>query len=225
MSLLLDIQRLTEFTYQQKIGVNLEEFIVGKSRFDFLSQFCSDRIDLSQIARVFFRTVSDQLFVAIYFHKDLIRALENNDPRFGLTEKNIIPFIIFIEEINHAIHGALKFLEGNQNIRDEDFLRDLELQAKIDTYLLLKYFLAYFNQSGQLEMLDKLWLKYHLFEIQSVEYEDKNLTERYSDAIELGQKFVRFIDCLPIAERRDELTRFRSMNYFFKKQYITCLSN
>jgi hypothetical protein len=225
MSLLLDIQHLTEFTYQQKTGVNLEEFIIGKSRFDFLSQFCADRVDLSQVARVFFRTAGDRLFVAIYFRRDLIRALENNDPRFGLTEKNIIPFIIFIEEINHAIHAALKFSEGHQNIRDEDFLRDLELQAKIDTYLLLKYFLACFNQSGQLEMLDKLWLKYHLFEMQSVEYEEQKLAERYSEAIELGEKFVRFIDCLPVAERRDELTRFRAMNYSFKKRYITCLSN
>ncbi|MFQ5630861.1 MAG: hypothetical protein ACE5I1_18985 [bacterium] len=225
MSLLLDIQHLTEQTYQQKTGVNLEEFVIGKTRSDYLSQFCCDHDQLSQVARVFFRTIDRQLYVAIYFHKKLIHLLEKNDPRLGLSEKNITPFIIFIEEINHAIHGALRFLEGYNNVRDENFLRELELQAKIDTYLLLKYFLAYFNQTGQLEMLDKLWLKYHLFESQDLNYEDSNIAARYSEAIQLGEKFVRFVDSLPIVERSGELTRFRVMNYHSKKKYIAHLPN
>lgn len=225
MSLLLDIQRLTEHTYKQSTGVNLEEFVIGKTRCDYLSQFCRGQNQLSHVARVFFRTVGRQLYIAIYFHKRLIHVLEKNDPRLGLSEKNITPFIIFIEEINHAFHGALRFLEGRKDVRDEDFVRDLELQAKIDAYMLLKYFLAYFNQTGQLEMLDKLWLKYHLFESQDLNYEDRNIAERYSEAIEFGEKFVRFIDSLPIAERGEELARFRAMNYHSKKNYIAHLPN
>lgn len=223
MSLLLDIQRLTEFTYQQNTGVNLEEFVIGKSRFDYLSKFCRDHQALSQVARVFFRVVQEKLYVAIYFHHELIKTLERHDPRAGLSERNIIPFIVFIEEINHAIHGALKFLEGNRDISDEEFLRDLELQAKIDTYLLLKYFLAYFNQSGQLEMLDKLWLKYHIFETQDFSYDNRTLAERYAEAVSLGEKFVRFLDCLPREERRDELIRFRALDYAAKRRYIAFL--
>jgi hypothetical protein len=82
-----------------------------------------------------------------------------------------------------------------------DFIRDLELQAKVDSYLLLKYFLACCNASGQLEKMDRLWLRHHLFERVDLDYHSTVLQERYGETTHLAEKYTRFIDALPPAER------------------------
>jgi len=222
MSLLADIQKLTERTYQAT-GVNFEEFLISRERFRYLSQFDQRARELSALARVFFRVIQGRLHVGIYYSAAVIESLEAHDPRAGLSEKNITAFRVFIEEINHAVHGALKFMEGQTNIGGENFVRDLELQAKIDTYFLLKYFLAYFNASGQLEQMDRLWLRHHLFECDDTQYHSPALTEIYSEARRFGEKYTRFVDGLPCQERLEEIRRFRALPYEMKRQYIDLL--
>lgn len=222
MSLLSDIQGLTERTYHPT-GVNFEHFLIGKQRCRALSQFASNHRELPDVARVFLRTQGHSLVVAIYYADELIRTLEANDPRRGLTEKNILAFIVFIEELNHAVHAALKFLDGNNNVVAESFIRDLELQARIDSYLLLKYFLASCNASRQLENMDRLWLRHHLFERAEVNYESPLLAVRYEEVNQLAEKYTRFIDSLPPYERLDELRRFRAFPYDHKKRQIAFL--
>ncbi len=222
MSLLADIQKLTERTYYPT-GVNFEEFLISRERFRHLSQLDRRAKELSDLARVFFRVAHGRLHVGIYYAAELIEALETHDPRTGLSEKNITAFRVFIEEINHAVHGALKFMEGQTNIHGENFVRDLELQSKIDCYLLLKYFVAYFNESRQLEHMDRLWLRYHLFECDDTDYDSDDLSSIYSEALQCGEKYTRFIDALPLAERLAEIRRFRCLPYEMKKQYISLL--
>ena len=55
----------------------------------------------------------------------------------------------FVEEINHALHAALKFQRGEAPTRDEDYARNLELQAQVDTYLVLLIFVAFFRRPGR----------------------------------------------------------------------------
>lgn len=222
MSLLADIQHLTERTYHPT-GVNFEEFLINRERFRYLLQYDRRARELSHLARVFFRVIRGRLHVGIYYSTELIEALETHDPRAGLSEKNIAAFRVFIEEVNHAVHGALKFMEGQTNIFGENFVRDLELQAKIDTYFLLKYFLAYFNRSRQLEQMDRLWLRHHLFECEDTQYSSSLLTSIYDEAAVLGEKYIRFVDNLPPYERLEEIRRFRCLPYRLKKQYITLL--
>lgn len=225
MSLMAQVQNLTEYTYRQKTGVNFENFIIGYRRFRALSSQARFGDLLSDAARVFFRVDDQRLFLAIYFDPALIRILERHDPRLGLNENNIRAFMLFVEEINHAVHGALKFMEGKANVRDEDFVRDLELQARVDVYLLLKYFVACFNRSRQLERLDRMWLRHHVFERESFDYDADTVASRYREANELGEKFSRFLEGLPIEERADELARFRERDYGSKKRYIRLVTN
>jgi hypothetical protein len=222
MSLLADIQTLTERTYHPT-GVNFEEFLISRERFRYLSQFDRRSRELPDLARVFFRIARGRLHVGIYYSAELIEALEVHDPRTGLSEKNITAFRVFIEEINHAVHGALKFMEGQTNIHGENFVRDLELQAKIDGYFLLKYFVAYFNPSRQLEQMDRLWLRHHLFECDDINYESPQLAGLYSEALALSEKYTRFVDGLPPHERLQECRRFRRLPYEIKKRYIRLL--
>lgn len=224
MSLLKEIQEITERTYQKVSGINLEEFIIGKRRFWDLSDICRTPCkELSDIARIFFRVVNGRLHMAIYYSEQMISTLEENDPRNGLTESNIYPFVVFIEELNHAIHAALKFLAGEKEIQDETFIRDLELLAKIDTYQILKFFVAYFNESKQLEHFDRLWLRYHLFERGDFSYNHPNLVMRYYETNLLGEKYTRYLDGLPPKHRISEIRRFREMTYSIKKRYIQML--
>jgi len=222
MSLLADIQQLTERTYHST-GVNFEKFLISRERFRYLSQFDQRARELSSWARVFFRVVRGRLHVGIYYSTELIAALETHDPRAGVSEKNIAAFRVFIEEINHAVHGALKFMEGQNTICGENFVKDLELQAKIDTYFLLKYFLAYCNASRQLEQMDRLWLRHHLFERDDTHYDSPALIAIYSEALLFGDKYTRFVDGLPPQERLDEIRRFRRLPYEMKTQYINLL--
>lgn len=222
MSLLAEIQHLTERIYGAT-GVNFEEFLISRERFLDLSHYVAAGHELSPLARVFFRVQQRRLYVGIYYSAHLVRDLEQNDPRRGLSEKNVAAFGIFIEEVNHAIHGVLKFIEGMNNLATEDFAHDLELQAKIDTYIVLKYFLACFNASKQLEKFDRLWLRHHLFERDETNYATPQLASRYREALRLGEKYTRFIDALPVSERIGEVRRFRAMSYSRKRRYLAML--
>jgi len=226
MSLLRQLQTITERTYQRASGVNLERFVIGPHRYRFLS----DRSDtstaqLSDMARTFLRVADDRLYLAIYYSDRMIEVLEQYDPRRGLHQKNIYAFTVFIEELNHAIHAALKFLAGQRNIYAETFLRDLELLAKVDCYHTLKYFMAYFNPSQQLEEWDRLWLRHHLFEGWEYDYASERLSTRYSETNHLGKKYTRFLDSLKPDSRVAEIRRFREMPYPRKREYIRFLPN
>lgn len=224
MSLLRELQQITERTYGRLLGINLEEFVINRRRFHHLSAVSkSPTSELSDAARVFFRILNDNLYLAIYFSNAIISALEKYDPRRGLNEKNIYPFIIFFEEVNHGVHVALKFSAGETEVGKEEFVRDLELIAKIDTYQILKFFLSYFNPSKRLEQLDRLWLRHHLFERQNLSYRNPRLGDRYREVNILGEKYSRFLDGISSNERLDEMRRFREMSYTSKANYVRML--
>ncbi|MBD3274838.1 MAG: hypothetical protein GF372_05975 [Candidatus Marinimicrobia bacterium] len=224
MTLLHQIQEITERTYQELSGIKLEEFIIGRQRFTRLTDLArSDVSQLSDIARTFLRVNEDRLYMAIYYSDPMIRVLEKYDPRQGLHEKNIHAFTVFVEELNHAIHAALKFAAGDTDISNEIFIRDLELLAKVDCYNILKFFLAYFNDSRQLEDWDRLWLRHHLFDTGDYSYDSTMIRDRYFETNFLGDKYTRFLDGLKPENRGGEIRRFRSMNYLQKKDYILLL--
>jgi hypothetical protein len=224
MSLLKELQQVTERTYEQCSGINLEKFVIGKERFRDLSVRAGVQTkEMSKAARVFFRINRDRLFLALYFSEWVIAALEKNDPRKGLTERNILAFMVFIEEVNHGVHTALKFISGDRAVEREDFVRDLELLAKVDTYQVLKFFMAYFNASRKLERYDRLWLRHHLFERGDFVYTDPILSRRYQEANWLGEKYTRFLDNISKDHRISEIRRFREMSYPSKASYIRML--
>lgn len=224
MSLLRDLQQITERTYRAYSGLNLEHFIIGRQGFRTLSALASEESqELSDLARVFFRVMEDRLYMAIYYSEHIISLLERYDPRRGLHEKNIYPFVVFVEEMNHALHAALKFLSGTRQMKEEPFIRDLELLAKVDCYQVLKFFMAYFNPSRRLEKWDRLWIRYHLFERADYGYDSVNLSERYREVNGLGEKYTRYLDALRPEDRISELRSFRQFDYGQKQRYIHLL--
>jgi hypothetical protein len=220
-TLFSQIQRLFERTYAQ-VGINLEDCLIDQRRCRQLTKLAgASARELSELARTFLRKADDQLYVGIYYSRRLIAQLEQHDPRAGLTNQNIRFLIMFVEEINHALHAALQFHHGERRIASEDFARDLELQARVDTYLVLLLFVAFFRKTARVSRADRRWLRFHLFEVQNPRaFRDNNLRDRYLETTELASNYARFLDTIAGPPRLDEIRQFRALSYDAKKARI-----
>jgi len=223
-TLFSQIQRLLERTYAQ-VGINLEDCIIDRARSAQLSKLAgASARELSELARTFLRHAGDQLYVGIYYSRWLIDQLERHDPRAGLGDHNIRSLIVFVEEINHALHAALRFKNGQREIGSEDFARDLELQAQVDTYLILLLFIAFFRKTQRVSRSDRRWLRFHLFARQCPEaFRDENLRGRYLETCELAASYTQFLDTLNGMRRLEEIRKFRSLDYGAKKAHVFAL--
>src|SRR5207249_1886343 len=122
--------------------------------------------------------------------------------------------IMFVEEINHALHAALQFKSGAREIASEDFARNLELQAQVDTYLVLLLFVAFFRKTQRVSRTDRRWLRFHLFARNyPVAFAHENLRGRYLETTELASSYTQYLDSLNGLRRLDEIRAFRSLDY------------
>jgi hypothetical protein len=180
--------------------------------------------ELSELARTFLRKSHDRLHIGIYYSRWLIDQLEKHDPRKGISDENIRCLIAFVEEINHALHAAIQFQRGVREIASEDFARNLELQAQVDTYLVLLLFVAFFRKTQKVSRADRRWLRFHLFSRHTPHaYADPNLRGRYLETAELAEQYTLFLDALNGARRVDEIRLFHALDYQAKKQHILAL--
>src|SRR5947209_2872751 len=223
-TLFSQIQKLFERTYAQ-VGSNLEDCLIDGRRCRQLSILAGRSArELSELARTFLRTANDRLYVGIYYSRWLIEQLERHDPRAGLSNHNIRSLIAFVEEINHALHAALQFKNGARQITTEEFSRNLELQARVDTYLVLLLFVAFFRKTQRVSRTDRKWLRFHLFSRECPEaFNDQNLRTRYLETAELAASYTRYLDTLNAIRRVEEIRLFRSLDYSDKKQRILAL--
>ena len=223
-TLFSQIQRLFERTYAQ-VGINLEDCLIDQKRCAQLTKAAgASARELSELARTFLRSADDQLYVGIYYSRWLIEQLERHDPRGGLNNANIRSLIAFVEEINHALHAALQFKQGERAIESEDYARNLELQAQVDTYLVLLLFVAFFRKTQKVARTDRRWLRFHLFAAQNPgAFQCRNLRGRYLETTELAASYTQYLDTLNGVRRLDEIRMFRSLGYDAKKMHVLAL--
>jgi hypothetical protein len=225
MTLLREIQLLLEHTYG-RTGINMEQFLLSLQRGEVLASMSgASAAQISDLGRVFLRVEEGKLRMGIYYDPRVIEALEANNPQYSLNDENVLPFMVFLEELDHAVHAALKFREGKRDITAETFVRDLELQAKIDTYLILQMYCAFFNTPKRLTDADRRWLKACVFDSENFAYEEPLLAERYRATNHLGRRYVRYLDRLKPARRTAEIRRFRKLTYVEKQQRIASLAH
>ncbi|MGA8655191.1 MAG: hypothetical protein WB586_03510 [Chthoniobacterales bacterium] len=225
-TLFSEVQKLFERTYAS-VGINLEDCLIDRVRCAHLTQLAgASARELSDLARTFLRTADDRLYVGIYYSSWLIDQLEIHDPRSGLSNSNIRSLIMFVEEINHALHAALQFKAGLRRIQSEDFARNLELQGLVDTYLVLLLFVAFFRRTQKVSRMDRRWLRFHLFESRLPDaYQDENLRARYLETAELALAYTHYLDTLIGARRLEEIRNFHALSYDQKKRHILALLN
>jgi hypothetical protein len=212
MTLLREIQLLLERTYAP-VPVNLELCLIGESRCAALTRLAGpDAAGLAPSGRTFLRQAGDSLYVAIFYARSVIAELEANDPRRALNERNISPLITFIEEIAHAIQAALLFREGERAIETEAYARNLEAQARVDTYLVLSKF-AHFFCAGKIPRPVAVWLRGQVFDHGHRRLANRKLRARYEAAHLCARAFLRRLRRVPLSRRTEMLREFRAMNW------------
>ncbi|MFY8217255.1 MAG: hypothetical protein ACOVMP_11720 [Chthoniobacterales bacterium] len=224
-TLFSQIQSLFERTYTN-VGVNLEDCLVDSRRSKQLAALAGAQCaELADYARTFLRAADGQLRIGIYFSEWLIAQLERHDPRAGLNDHNIRELIAFVEEINHALHAGLAFQRGEIPNRSEDYCRNLELQARVDTYLVLVLFMAFFRKPKPLSRQDRKWLQFHLFEsISPSSYNHNALRARYSETTQLASSYTRYLESLAASRRVAEIRCFHALSYQQKRARILLLT-
>jgi len=220
MTLLREIQTLLERTYAP-VPINLESCVIGESRCAALNQMAGETAShLAPGGRTFLRQAGDSLHLAIFYSRPVIAELEANDPREALNERNISALITFIEEIAHGVQAALLFHEGEREIDSEDYARNLEAQARVDTYLVLSKFAHLLCGKGKIPPSVGVWLRRQLFDNSHRRFANSRLRARYGAAQRCALVFLRRLRRLPIAERPETLREFRALNWRGKLQFV-----
>ncbi|GJQ60810.1 MAG: hypothetical protein D8M57_12055 [Candidatus Scalindua sp. AMX11] len=217
--LIEELQRKIEKTYALNTGItNIEKFVIGD--YGYKEFYLEERIQSvvendSSGSRVFIRDGGDTLKMSIYYPDKLIKVLEENDPRLGLHDDNIDECASFVEELDH-------FLFIVQNFRQNRpfSLLELELQANVTKYLVLKYFISLQNRAMRLREFDKEYIKYHLFYKRKYDIEGTIEKKRYEDAKKFGMIYTRYIDYLSHEERLRDLRLFSRLTCPSKIQHV-----
>jgi hypothetical protein len=219
MTLLREIQTLLERTYAP-VPINLELCVIGESRCAMLNRLAGqDAMNLAPSGRTFLRQAGDSLYVAIFYARPVIAELEANDPRQALNERNISALITFIEEIAHGVQAALLFNEGEREIESEAYARNLETQARIDTYLVLSKF-AHLLCGEPIPRRVGAWLRRQLFDGSYRRFPNSDLRDRYGAAQRCALGFLRHLRRVPLARRRETLREFRALNWRQKLEFV-----
>ena len=219
MTLLREIQTLLERTYEP-VPINLEACVIGESRCAYLNQLAGESSPhLAPAGRTFLRQAGDSLYVAIFYSRPVIAELEANDPRQALNERNISALITFIEEIAHGVQAALLFNEGEREIDSEAYARNLETQARIDTYLVLSKF-AHMLCGEPIPRPVGAWLRRQLFDSSHRRFATPELRARYRVAQRCALGFLRHLRHVPIASRHEVLREFRPLSWAQKLEFV-----
>ena len=223
MTFLRQIQKVLEQTYAST-GVNLEEFLVGRQRCAELSAWAGPDVrEFSGEGITFLRVANGQLRIAIYYHPSVIARLERYYPLAALGEQNVRALIVFIEELSHAVHASIFFLEKKIDFNSEEFIRNLELQAKLDTYLALKLIVATVTRSRHPAKKYEAWIRNCVFHRGSSDYDQERLRRRYRETNQLGCLLATHLDTLEAGERVVFIRKFRRLSYADKRSTIRSL--
>jgi hypothetical protein len=220
MTLLREIQMLLERTYAP-VPINLETCLIGESRCAVLNELAGETaMHLAPRGRTFLRQAGDSLYVAIFYARPVIAELEANDPRETLNERNISALITFIEEIAHGVQAALLFREGERAIDSEAYARNLETQARVDTYLVLNKFAHLLCGKGKIPRSVGIWFRRQLFDDSHRRFATPRLRARYGAAQRCALGFLRHLRRVPLEDRHETLRDFRALAWAEKLQFV-----
>jgi hypothetical protein len=223
-TLIEELQRKIEKTYALDTGItNIEEFVIGNKGYKefYAKEEIKTVVNNSHSrAQVFIRDVGNTLKVSIYYPDELIKVLEDTDPRIGLHDDNIDACASFVEELDHFL-----FIAQNFKLNRPFSLLELELQANVTKYLVLKYFIALQSKSIRLSKSDKKYIRHHLFYKRKYDIGDPSERKRYEDAKIFGMIYTKYMDLLSHEDRLRDLRQFSRMTCPSKIRHIQSIRN
>ena len=213
MKLIQNIQSHLEKIYDLQIGEKATDYLISLEEVEELLQVRANH-DSPLLPKELFlvnpNPQEDTLEVALFFDDRLTKNLANNSPFESLNSGNISDFCTLIEGVSHFVYYLHKMkLEHNVS------QLELELQAEVDKYVLLSFFLR--NCGG--EILDLLFENYSLYENLNEEQ-----AQRYDKATELARQFCYRLSQLSTTvdqgDLMQELRTFYGLPHMEKIQYI-----
>ena len=117
-----------------------------------------------------------------------------------------------LDHLSHALHTSFAFREDRRRLLRRTFPAELEVQAKIDVFLALVFFLQRLEGGGALSPAAREWVLRNLFDRGSTSYGSQELARRYALAARLGRRAVAHHDALPRSRRLDEVRRLRALS-------------
>ena len=222
-SLIETVQRLLERTYAMERGVeSIAPFVIGDYGYRLLyadsEQLDSVESTDGQGARTLVRETEDGVRACIYFPDEMIRTLERYPPQKGLGDRNVDPFAVLVEEVDHLLCIAERVRQSRPVSMFE-----LELHANVSKYLVLSRFLA--ARRPRLGPRRRLWLDYHLFRKHRFREPDSVVRTRYRDAGRLARRFVQRLRGVPSHCRADALRGFHKADVPRKLEMIERLGS
>lgn len=210
------VQNQLECLYGIGIRERVADFIINKKdTLKFLSTDSSAKIP----KELFLVRKSDDstVEIALFLDQKLLKNLGANDPFQSLNERNLSDFCILIEGVSHFVYFLWKAGQDRPITQLE-----LELQAEIDKFLMLFFFLRSDHQETlTTQLFDSLFEDYHLIENLSLEARD-----RYRTASNLASRFCynwhrRYQASKDTEKLIQELRFFYALNQEQKIQLIT----
>lgn len=221
-TLLGQCQRLLENTYDRRSGVNLEEFVVGIERCRELTARARGQRgeEYGEGGRFFYYLRGGDLRMAIFYDEQLVGRLERNDPRRALGDSNVLDFVVFLEELSHALHTSWTFQEDRRRLLRASFPSELEVQAKVDVFLALVFFLQRLEGAGPLSPVARRWIEVNLFDSWAAAYRSPALSRRYALALTMGRRAIRYLDSLPSSARLAAVRELRPLSLRSKRRLL-----
>ncbi len=210
MTLLDECQQVLERTYRP-VGVDLGECVIGRQRLPQLVEASGmDPDHFSSRAFTFMRPSQNHLYLALYYHPEVIDELEAEDPRESISHRNINSLIDFIEEITHGAHAAWAFRAGfrEEVFQSEAFACAMEIQARVDTYFLILRYLARLLGHAPNEAM-KEWVRHQVLHRDSWQGVPEFLRRRYRLAAVISERFIGRLSELPAEQRILLIRSFR----------------
>ena len=216
-TLLDDCQQVLERTYRPA-GVDLGQCVIGPQRLPRLIEASGIQPEhFSSRAFTFMRPCRDRLYLALYYHPEVIEDLEVEDPRRSISHRNIGSLIDFIEEITHGTHAALAFRAGHRAevFQSESFACAMEIQARVDTYfLIMRYVARLVGGVPEPEVRD--WVFSQVIEQDAFDGVPDFLARRYRLASEIAGRFLIRLREVPKVERPEVIRGFRNAGVWGK---------
>jgi hypothetical protein len=206
LPLLTRLQRIIEASYDWRTGIrDLGPYLVGDEGYRTLY---GDRgiVGLlpgaDRVPRTLVTWRNGVLRLGVYYPNEMIRDLEERNPLFGVGEKNLIPFSLLVEELDHLLMLAWSARHGRV-VR----LMELEFHANITKYLVLAHFLARAEGRSRLSTGLRRGLDEFLFEGAGEDLPEP-YRNRYQTAARLARRFLMVLERLAAPARLVALRRF-----------------
>lgn len=216
MQILEQVQHQLEIIYGIGVPERAENYLIDKKEaLSFLQG--GQPIKIPKELLLVRQPESDTVEVALFLDQKLLKNLSKYNPFVSLTEKNLSDFCILIEGVSHFVYFLWKAYRQHPITQLE-----LELQAEIDKFLMLFFFLRggeadRFPQS----LFEKLFEDFKLFEELSSENR-----ERYLTASSLAMRYCHrlqqsFSQTQTTEELIEEIRRFYNFSQAEKIHHIT----